>query len=104
MQLWKIHGGDVGAWQTPDVQLLARAKLLKDLRGGALERGARLCAAGGGEVFGGGFPEFLRRFLRVGGVIEAQPGTEGEEVVGRPCVNVEIRPRQEGRATIIVNR
>ena len=49
MQLWKIHGGDVGAWQTPDVQLLARAKLLKDLRGGALER-----AASGHEARGSG--------------------------------------------------
>lgn len=82
-QLFKIHHGDVTSWQTPDVQLLARAKLLKDLRVTIFAR-ARCCSRG---IYTN-FKQFLMRFLRVGGVIEAAP----IDIVGRPTVNLLIEP------------
>ena len=69
-QLCFIHKGDVGAWHQSDVQLLARAKILKDLRS-CLHSKAVCC---GREMFRS-FKTFLAHFVRVGGVIEAEPGT-----------------------------
>ena len=93
-QLYLIHKGDVTVWHHPDVQLLARAKVLKDLRGALHQRG--VCC--GKEVFLT-FKQFLAHFMRVGGVIEAEP----VGVVGRPSVNMMITPHGEVRVQSCVD-
>ena len=81
----------ISVWQTPDVQLLARAKLLKDLRLTLFKSARCVCPS-----LYGGFRQFLRRFLRVGGVIEAGP----VDVVGRPTVNLLIEPGAGGQVHV----
>jgi len=82
-QLFLIHKGDVSVWHHPDVQLLARAKILKDLRSTLQLKG--VCC--GKEMFFS-FKQFLAHFMRVGGVIEAEP----VGVIGRPSINMLITP------------
>ena len=84
--LFGIHKGDTTVWHNPDVQLLARAKVLKDLRSCLHTKG--VCV--GREMFHS-FRSFLAHFIRVGGVIEAEP----VGVVGRPSVNMLITPSGE---------
>jgi hypothetical protein len=87
-QLYNIHKGDISVWLNPDVQLLARAKILKELRIVLYSRG--VCC--GREMFYG-LKEFLRVFMRMGGVIEAEP----INVIGRPSMNVLVTPLGEVR-------
>eukprot|EP00520_Triparma_pacifica_P000276 CAMPEP_0118660132 /NCGR_PEP_ID=MMETSP0785-20121206/15500_1 /TAXON_ID=91992 /ORGANISM="Bolidomonas pacifica, Strain CCMP 1866" /LENGTH=999 /DNA_ID=CAMNT_0006553319 /DNA_START=29 /DNA_END=3024 /DNA_ORIENTATION=+ len=87
-QLYLIHKGDVSVWHHPDVQLLARAKILKDLRSMLHLKG--VCC--GKEMFYS-FKQFLAHFMRVGGVIEAEP----VGVIGRPSINMMITPLGEVR-------
>ena len=82
-QLFAIHKGDSTVWHHPDVQLLARAKILKELRVALYVKGV----ACGRDLFPT-FNTFLSHFMRVGGVIEAQP----QNIIGRPSVNMFIPP------------
>ncbi|GMH84334.1 hypothetical protein TrVE_jg5934 [Triparma verrucosa] len=86
--LFNIHKGDTTCWHLPDVQLLARAKVLKDLRKFLPLKGVCL----GREMFSS-FRQFLSHFMRMGGVIEAEP----IGVVGRPSVNMLITPNGDVR-------
>jgi len=81
-----IHKGDNSVWLHPDVQLLARAKILKEVRTVLYAKG--VCC--GREMFFS-LKEFLRVFMRMGGVIEAEP----VNVIGRPTMNILITPLAE---------
>jgi hypothetical protein len=85
-QLYSIHKGDVSVWLHPDVQLLARAKILRELRAVLYQKG--VCC--GRDMFYS-LKEFLRVFMRMGGVIEAEP----IGIVGRPSMNLLITPLGE---------
>ncbi|CAM9347620.1 unnamed protein product [Phaeothamnion confervicola] len=71
------------AWHNPDVQLLARAEILKHLRQ-CLLANAVVCD----HEMSPTWPEFLRRFTRAGGVIEAEP----REVLGYLTASIFIEP------------
>ncbi|KAH8092031.1 hypothetical protein JL720_5608 [Aureococcus anophagefferens] len=79
------HKGEA-AWHHPDVQVLARSKLLRSLRV-ALAARAVVCYPGK-RPEGGAWPSFMALVQRYGGVIEAEP----RDVVGHSCVHAFVRP------------
>lgn len=70
-QLERGNGGPSGVWHHPDVQLLARARLLKNLRR-CLHRVIYICSTNQYPTW----TLFLGHLGRVGGVIEAEAPTE----------------------------
>jgi len=89
-QLVDMHKGDPGIWNNSDIQLVARAKILKALKS-TLSVRAVIC-----------FPQvyqdwnfYIRQFVRFGGVIEAEPSF----VIGHPAANIFISP--EGTVSVI---
>ena len=79
------HKGEA-AWHHPDVQVLARSKLLRSLRV-ALAARAVVCYPGK-RPEGSAWPSFMALVQRYGGVIEAEP----RDVVGHSCVHAFVRP------------
>lgn len=85
-QLERANGGPSGVWHHPDVQLLARARLLKTLRR-CLHRVMSICNTGAYPTWA----FFLGHLERVGGVIEAEaPGKRSH-----PSCSVFISPTGE---------
>lgn len=82
-QLERANGGSSGVWHHPDVQLLARAKLLKTLRR-CLHRVISICNSAAHPTW----THFLVHLAQVGGVIEA----EATEMQGNPSTSVFISP------------
>lgn len=82
-QLERANGGPSGVWHHPDVQLLARARLLKTLRR-CLHRVVSICNSGAYPTWA----FFLAHLARVGGVIEA----EAPEKQRHPSCSVFISP------------
>lgn len=82
-QLERANGGPSGVWHHPDVQLLARARLLKTLRR-CLHRVLSICNSGAYPTWA----FFLGHLARVGGVIEA----EAPEKQRHPSCSVFISP------------
>jgi len=74
------------AWLHPDVQLLVRATLLKDLRA-VLPLKVRFAAP---HLYPGGWHDYLKHFLRGGGCVEAEPPVAA--LVGRVGVNMFLGP------------
>lgn len=85
-QLERANGGPSGVWHHPDVQLLARARLLKTLRR-CLHRVISICNIGAYPTW----TFFLGHLARVGGVIEA----EAPEKRSHPSCSVFISPAGE---------
>ena len=85
-QLERANGGPSGVWLHPDVQLLARARLLKTLRR-SLHRVLSICNTGAYPTW----DFFLGHLARVGGVIEA----EAPERRSHPSCSVFISPTGE---------
>ena len=85
-QLERANGGPSGVWHHPDVQLLARARLLKTLRR-SLHRVLSICNTGAYPTWA----FFLGHLARVGGVIEA----EAPEKRKHPSCSVFISPTGE---------
>eukprot|EP00752_Nemacystus_decipiens_P010234 g9118.t2 len=85
-QLERANGGPSGVWLHPDVQLLARARLLKTLRR-SLHRVLSMCNTGAYPTWA----FFLGHLARVGGVIEA----EAPEKRRHPSCSVFISPTGE---------
>eukprot|EP00903_Cladosiphon_okamuranus_P009520 g9070.t1 len=85
-QLERANGGPSGVWHHPDVQLLARARLLKTLRR-SLHRVMSICNTRAYPTWA----FFLGRLARVGGVIEA----EAPEKRSHPSCSVFISPSGE---------
>ncbi|CAM9609803.1 unnamed protein product, partial [Pylaiella littoralis] len=82
-QLGRANSGASGVWHHPDVQLLARARLLKTLRR-CLHRVVSVCDSGAYPTWA----LFLGHLARVGGVIEA----EAPEKQRHPSCSVFISP------------
>lgn len=82
-QLERANGGPSGVWHHPDVQLLARARLLKTLRR-CLHRVLSICNSEAYPTW----DFFLGHLARVGGVIEA----EAPEKQRHPSCSVFISP------------
>lgn len=82
-QLERTNGGPAGVWHHPDVQLLARARLLKTLRS-CLHRALSICNRDEYPTW----TIFLGQLARVGGVIEA----EAPEKRAHPCTSFFISP------------
>ncbi|CAM9628324.1 unnamed protein product [Ectocarpus fasciculatus] len=85
-QLERANGGPAGVWHHPDVQLLARARLLKTLRR-CLHRVLFICNSEAYPTWA----FFLGHLARVGGVIEA----EALETRSHPTCSVFISPMGE---------
>ncbi len=85
-QLERAHGRPSGVWHHPDVQLLARAKLLKTLRR-CLHRVVSICDSGAYPTWS----FFVGHLARVGGVIEA----EAPDRRSHPSCSVFISPAGE---------
>ena len=85
-QLERAHGGPSGVWHHPDVQLLARAKLLKTLRR-CLHRVVSICNSDAYPTWS----FFLGHLARLGGVIEA----EAPDKRSHPSCSVFISPAGE---------
>ena len=87
-ELAKLHGevpGGPSVWMSPDVQFLARAKLLKDLKLNLPNEVTFVTPRAFGD-----WPSYLRHFLRVGGVIEAEPPHKA--LCGRVSANLLLGP------------
>ncbi|CAM9710497.1 unnamed protein product [Hapterophycus canaliculatus] len=82
-QLERTNGGPTGVWHHPDVQLLARARLLKTLRR-CLHRVLSICRPDAHPTW----DYFLRHLSREGGVIEA----EAPEQRSYPSCSVFVSP------------
>ena len=87
-ELVHLHDGDKSIWHSPDVQLLARAKLLKDLQ----DNLATSLSLGGSDLLPD-WLSFLRRFLRTGGVVEAEPPAAC--LLGRAAAHLLVEPDGE---------
>lgn len=85
-QLERANGGPSGVWHHPDVQLLARARLLKTLRR-CLHRVLSICNTGAYPTWA----FFVGHLARVGGVIEA----EAPEKRSHPSCSVFVSPNGE---------
>lgn len=85
-QLERANSGPPGVWHHPDVQLLARARLLKTLRR-SLHRVLSICNTGAYPTWA----LFLGHLARVGGVIEA----EAPEKRSHPSCSVFVSPTGE---------
>eukprot|EP00953_Heterococcus_sp_UTEX-ZZ885_P003732 2531-Heterococcus_DN1.PRE.1 len=106
----QASGGNQDVWHHPDVQFLARGKVLRDLRR-ALPRRAVVCddssataatatdttttasAASKGRHRGNttAWAVFMRQMTQMGGVIEADPSNK----LGHPCATLFIPPCSE---------
>lgn len=86
-QLERANGRPSGVWHHPDVQLLARARLLKTLRR-CLHRVLSICNTGAYPTW----TFFLGHLARVGGVIEAEAP---EKKRSHPSCGVFISPTGE---------
>lgn len=83
VQLEYANGGGSDVWQHPDVQLLARARLLKTIRS-SLHRVILICNREAYPTWA----RFLENLARVGGIIEA----EAPERRGYPAAHLFLSP------------